>query len=384
VHDLTEKHTTKNILLHLTASEYGGVETHVYSLALALATRGVRVVLATQRKFELNKLWTNDLVRAGVDIVAPPPLIKSFPGNSALIIARLWLMLRLRARSFDWVIGNGHGGAYLWMKRFVKPTGQFWWHEYWYGVPTRGDDYTQYAIPPAMAFGWKMRRMVAALDGITTGCERARKNLVDVQGFTGPITIIPPLSYLETSIPAVDKHYDQDTPLNIVMVGRMGFGKGVLALLEAWGKIDIGPGHLHLYGVLSDDFRKRIAPHADNPTVHIHGSFARENLFSILSNSDMGLMLSIEEGYGLVALEYMASGLPFVMTDCGAAVEFTEHNPDAMMIPVSIEGIQEGIATMAYRIRANEVSRKRLQQLYVDKFSLEKSLKLHIDHLLGE
>jgi glycosyltransferase involved in cell wall biosynthesis len=126
---------------------------------------------------------------------------------------------------------------------------------------------------------------------------------------------------------------------------------------------------------------KRRYEHAER--IHFHGPFDRADLPKILAKADLGLMLSIEEGYGLVAWEYMACGLPFVMTDCGAAPEFTQGNPDVIMVPVSLEGIRRGIEEMARRLRSGQVSRRRLQKFHQDKFSFEIGAAEHVKTMLG-
>jgi len=371
----------KQILIHLTADAYGGVETHVYYLSLALVKAGMSVTLVSHRKLALNSDWTCNLIRSGVRMIQPPSLARRLPGSLALLPAQLNLMCQLKAYSFDVVIGNCHGGAFRFMKRFVKPGGLFLWYEYWYGVPTHGDSYMEYVTPQSKVFALPMRRMVEQLDGIVTGCERARQNLRTVQQVRAPIEIIPPLTQLENATEAIERMYTQDSTLRLVMVGRMGFGKGVLALLQIWQKLEIGSAELHFWGPISNEFAARIQPYSADPRIFFHGSFIRSDLAHILDAADIGLMLSIEEGYGLVAWEYMACGLPFVMTDCGAVDEFAAGNPDCIKVPVSLAGIRHGIQEMAQRVRTNQVSRSRLQALHRARFSHEKNVAAHLRFL---
>jgi len=374
----------KRVLIHLTASPYGGVETHVYYLSLALAANGADVTLTSQRKFDLNAEWTHDLLRAGVHIVAPPAKARRLPGPVGLLLSRAVLSVRLQAKSFDRVVGQGHGGAFSWMKRFVRPSGLFLWHEYWCGVPTHGDNYIEYQVPPPVIFPWKMQQMVKQLDAIVTGCERARRNLEQVQQVSMPIRIIPPLTHIEKPQPAIDRPYGANSKLRIVMITRIGFGKGVGALLDVWGTLDIGDAELHFHGPIDSKFgASMIQRYTNNEKVHFHGRFSRANLPIILADADLGLMLSIEEGYGLATWEYMACGLPFIMTDCGAAEEFTQDNPDAIMVPVSRDGIRAGIVEMVRRIRSGQTSRVRLQAHHQRRFSYQQNVAQHVKAMLG-
>jgi glycosyltransferase involved in cell wall biosynthesis len=372
------------ILIHLTAGQYGGVETHVYYLSLALVAAGAQVTLVSQRKLDLNTDWTSSLKGAGVRIIRPPKIAKHLPGPLGLVASRIALLWRLRGKRFDLVIGQGHGGAYAWMRRFVQTGGQFLWHEYWYGVPMRADNYTEYKVPSPEKLSWKMQRMLDQLDGIVTGCERSRKNLIEIQNVRIPIQIIPPLTRIEPVSQATERIYNHDSILNITIVGRMGYGKGLGALLEVWKTLDIGKAHLHIYGPISSEFGHLMQQrYSNDKTITFHGSFDRANLPGILRESDIGLMLSIEEGYGLVVWEYMACGLPFVMTDCGAAQEFTSDNPDAILIPVSEEGVRDGITEMVRRVRSGQTSRIRLQEFHAKKFSFDMIAAQHVKSLLS-
>jgi glycosyltransferase involved in cell wall biosynthesis len=224
-----------------------------------------------------------------------------------------------------------------------------------------------------------MRRMVSRLDAVVTGCERARRNLEAAQCVSAPLTLIPPLTHLAGVPVAVERPYDEACRVRIVMTGRMGFGKGLGALLRVWDGLKIGDAELHLHGPLDSDFAQRAARRTEeHRQVHFHGPFEREALPAILSQADLGLMLSIEEGYGLVVWEYMACGLPFVTTDCGAADEFTVGNPDAMKVPVSEEGIRVGIEAMVRALRENRLSRPRLQALHRRSFSYERAAAMHV------
>jgi glycosyltransferase involved in cell wall biosynthesis len=262
----------------------------------------------------------------------------------------------------------------------VSPSGRFLWYEYWDGLPTKGDVYKGYGAVAPEGFPARMVRMIGSLDGIVAGCERARTNLRTIQGVRQPIRIVPPLTRLDS--PHVeDRAYDADTQLNVVMVGRLGRGKGVEVLLvDIWPRLSIGPALLHLHGEFEDpDLKVRLeSVAASHPSMRLHGGFERRKLAAILEGADLGLMLSIEEGYGLVTCEYMAAGLPFVMTDVGAAPEFTRANPDAILVAVDPSAIRDGITAMVARIRGGQTSRTRLARHYQATFSFDQIGAQHL------
>ena len=223
-------------------------------------------------------------------------------------------MLRMRPRSYDFVVGQGHGGAYRWVKRFVKRSGLFLWHEYWDGLPTKGDSYAGYHAPPPERLSARMFRMIEPLDGIVVGCERARSNLSHVQGLHKPIRIVPPLTKVDAGEISA-RRYDADTELSVLMVGRVGRGKGIEVRLDLWPTLTIGAATLELYGEFEDATLRVQAQSlaARDHSIRLHGGFKREDLSNILANADLGLMLSIEEGYGLV--EILAASFEFRLSN---------------------------------------------------------------------
>jgi glycosyltransferase involved in cell wall biosynthesis len=224
-----------------------------------------------------------------------------------------------------------------------------------------------------------MNRMIESVDGIITGCARGQANLRNIQLVRAAIRILPPLTRLD--IPQVtERSYDATTPINVVMIGRQGRGKGTELLLEIWHTLRAGPALLHIYGDCADAALRSHAQDtaARDPTIHLHGAYTHAQLPNILEGADIGLVLSAQEGYGLTACEYMAAGVPFVTTDVGAAPEFTRRNPDATIVPVEATAIREGIGEFAHRVRRGETSRKRLARHYQAAFSFDYSASQHL------
>jgi glycosyltransferase involved in cell wall biosynthesis len=295
-------------------------------------------------------------------------------------------MLRLRAHTFDVAIGQGHGGAFGFCRRFVRRGGWFVWHEYWCGVPTRGDHYESYERPQVAEFSRPMLRMIRRLDAVVTGSDLAAHNLTAVQGVTCPIAIVPPLTGLSSSVrfPVRDRTYSDGDVLHIGMVGRHGVGKGTTTLISLWSDLRVGPAVLHLYGPFEDKMLERslTSAAASVGTIKLHGPFERSELPRILSGLDLGLMLSVEEGYGLVLSEYMAAGVPFLATDTGAAPDLARDNPDALVVPVSAESVRDGMEALVRRIRSGGTSRSRLAARHVERYDPARWSSVHVRAVL--
>lgn len=376
------------VLIHLTARGTGGVETHSRELAMALSGASASVYVTSQRELNFDQVSQQRMLEGGIKLLAPPrprPSLAPIDRWRSLQVSRSYLEKHIEPNSFDLVIGQGHGAALSWTRRYLRPGGRLIWHEYWYGVPTRGDRYASFRAPQGERFGPMMRHMVRSVDAIVTGCVRSKVNLVEVQRIRCPIDVIPPLDSFMTSHRAKNRRYTRDAPLKVVMVGRQGRGKGTLALLNVWSELNLPNAELHIYGGASDPYVRDslMKASADAKSVFWHGSFLSEDLEKILTSADLGLFTSVEEGYGLVACEYMAAGLPFVMTDVGASHEFGEGNPDCIVSAVDTASLMRAIREAVGSLRDNRLSRSRLQRFYLSRFHHQWILDRHLRYLIG-
>jgi len=79
-------------------------------------------------------------------------------------------------------------------------------------------------------------------------------------------------------------------------------------------------------------------------TNHIKWLGRREDVPKILATSDIGLLVSYEEGFSNSILEGMASELPMIVTDVGGNSEAIEHQKNGLLIkPHDLKGLGEAI-----------------------------------------
>ena len=125
-------------------------------------------------------------------------------------------------------------------------------------------------------------------------------------------------------------------PVRILFVGRVGIRKGVPALLRAFAPL-AGAAELHLVGPVEPDTKELLA-RLPSAGLTIHGAVPAERLPALYANADIFCLPSLEEGFPLVLLQAMASGLAVVTTpEAGAAdilsdsrhAGFARQYPDA-------------------------------------------------------
>ncbi len=168
-------------------------------------------------------------------------------------------------------------------------------------------------------------------------------------------------------------------------VGMLAASKNQMEALEAvnllvneWGETRF---HLSFAGIEEPDYTKRLHAYVDEHQLADYVSFLgeRSDINRLLTKMDVGLMLSTNEAFGRVTVEYMMQGLAVIASDSGANQEIVEDgisgkvyrlgNPQdlAQQIKQLIENRQEMLQIAANgRERALNLftSSKNTQQVY--------------------
>lgn len=116
-----------------------------------------------------------------------------------------------------------------------------------------------------------------------------------------------------------------------LFVGDVGLRKGALDLLEAWARLDLG-GRLVLVGWvddavarLVDGYRRRCAFETPGFLPDVAGAYAA---CSVL------VLPSLEDGFGLAALEAMAAGRPVIVSEHTGVRDVVREGTDGFVVPV--------------------------------------------------
>lgn len=358
------------VLIHVNAERFGGTETHVFYLCRALRAHGVDVTVTGLRTLEMSQEWRHELQELGVHIVFPPLPSMLLPLKLVPLVALLRLLFLLPLRRYDCLVGQGLGAAFLRLRLFLKTDGFLVWHEHGAGGrPTEEGYEDRLGRDTVRRFAPRLQRMLTAVDGIIVGSEVARDNLVNIQGATRPIRIIPPLDGVQLDGMGGVASPDPGGTLKVVHLGRIAERKGIQELLKVWKELQIGEAELHLYGPISPWASELLPEWRRIPGVHFHGPLSRDGIPSMAASASFAVIPSMCEGFGLAAYEFMALGLPFVMTDTGAAREFGRDNPDCVICERSMPSLREAMLRMAQLVRSGAVSRERLRGFWLDHYS---------------
>lgn len=130
-----------------------------------------------------------------------------------------------------------------------------------------------------------------------------------------------------------------DLPLNmkiVISVGQFTHRKGFDILLDAWKSVDIPDALLVIIGGGEDknSYLEMIKKEKIN-NVHILDFKPKQELFNYYSASDLFVMTTREDIWGLVINEAMACGLPVITTNkCVAGLELIEDGENGYIVPI--------------------------------------------------
>jgi glycosyltransferase involved in cell wall biosynthesis len=116
--------------------------------------------------------------------------------------------------------------------------------------------------------------------------------------------------------------------LTVLFVGVCAVRKGLHFALDAWLRSPAhGNGTFLIAGEFLPDYREKLASQLSHPSVRVLGH--RTDIPELMRKSDITVLPSIEEGFGLVCAEAMGSGsVPLVSEAC---TDLCRHMHNAMV-----------------------------------------------------
>ncbi len=134
----------------------------------------------------------------------------------------------------------------------------------------------------------------------------------------------------------------------ILYVGRIVREKGIFTLLDAFEKLRKQGKDVSLVlvgeGPLKEDLAKEVLRRKLNDRVKLAGFVDEKKLVSLYNSSDVFVLASHYEPFGMVALEAMASRIPVVVSDVGGLSEIVEDGITGVKVPASDpRALAEGI-----------------------------------------
>jgi glycosyltransferase involved in cell wall biosynthesis len=107
------------------------------------------------------------------------------------------------------------------------------------------------------------------------------------------------------------------SPVRVLYVGKLSRSKGIPWLLRALRRIDVPEWELHLVGRGGGEEGAECLRQAKalRQRVHIYGAQSHHDVASLMKLAHVLVLPSLQEAFGLVILEALASGCRIVATD---------------------------------------------------------------------
>lgn len=116
--------------------------------------------------------------------------------------------------------------------------------------------------------------------------------------------------------------------------------------------------------------------------VTIHGYIANDDLPGLLEKFDLYVVPSLEESFGVSAIEAMAMGIPLVTSDADGLKEVVRHGIDGLVVPKANEhelakAIVELIDNASLRKKMSLAVRERVELLYNWDDNVDSMIKIY-------
>ncbi len=193
---------------------------------------------------------------------------------------------------------------------------------------------------------------------IICASEYVKKSILETHdGFTNKIHVVP---YGVDSRVFYYKKKPQRKVFKFLFVGQCAARKGLYNLLSAW-RNGIENSRLEMAGFsVSEDMMQNIS----KKNILLHGRVSRMQLVHIMQDADCLIFPSISEGYGLVLLQSLSCGTPFIASYNSAAPDLINTIGAGITIdPLSILDIRDKMQDIASNRRLNKEWQSNCQRV---------------------
>ena len=159
----------------------------------------------------------------------------------------------------------------------------------------------------------------------------------------------------------------------LITVGRLVARKGLKQLIEIFSKLDNEKVRLIIVGSGPEEYALRNLTNEYNIShkIMFSGQVDEKEKLKLLDISDIYVSTSQHEGFGLVFLEGMATGLPVVCYDHGGQTDFLEDGATGFVIGLNdTETFRAGLARLIedsqMRNRIGTENLRRVEEYYIE------------------
>jgi N-acetyl-alpha-D-glucosaminyl L-malate synthase BshA len=223
-------------------------------------------------------------------------------------------------------------------------------------------------------------------DGVTAVSESLRTATCRELAVHGPIDVIPNFldcsTYRRVAEPRLRGHYADESTRIVTHMSNFRPVKRIDSVVDVFARIAARvPCVLLLAGDGPEVATARRLARQLGVAERVHLLGAQENVLPLLSISDLFLLPSEQESFGLAALEAMACDVPVVASNAGGLPEVIEHGVTGFLHPV---GDVEAMAASGIALLTDLALHRRIAaaaaQLVRERFCAERIVPMYEAH----
>jgi glycosyltransferase involved in cell wall biosynthesis len=203
-----------------------------------------------------------------------------------------------------------------------------------------------------LAWWLYQRRVLEAADMFHVTSDRERDD-VRALGLRQPVAVVP----FGIDVPEACPVRTNSGPLTALFLSRIHPIKGILDLVHAWGQVRPAGWRLVIAGPDECGHTAEVAAAVKQlglaESVSLRGACWGADRDSLMDASDLFVLPSHSENFGLIVAEACARGLPVITTQ-GTPWRSIQDNGCGWWVPVGVEGLSEGLQE-ACRLERSEL-----------------------------
>jgi glycosyltransferase involved in cell wall biosynthesis len=206
-------------------------------------------------------------------------------------------------------------------------------------------------------------------DAITVGSNFARRSFVEEGVAAEKVHVIPYGVQLEAfgrvaeAPPEGLRGSGEPAGFNVLFAGSVSLRKGVPYLLEAFQRLRHPAKRLRLVGAL-DASMKQLLHRLPLENVELLGPLPRSELARWMGQSQVLVLPSIEDGFGLVMAEAMACGCPVISSTNTGGEDLYSDGVEGFIVPIRDSG---ALADRMQRMADDTTLQRRMSAAALDR-----------------
>ncbi len=324
----------KTIRIIITSLDFGGTERHLLQVLPRLKKLGWLPVIHTLRSDSAMMSAFKDV---GIDVISPKK-ITFLPGKLSKFLEVIASMCKLRqvlAQDKNCIAHFFLSQAYVLGMMAAKLSG----HKGPKIMSRRSLNHYQKSVP---FFGRLERKTHKSADLFLANSNAVKKNLLDEGIQENQIRLIQNGIDLDTFNNVENKNIHKTLGIDsntfiMTMTANLIAYKGHMDLLEALSLIKDKISKKWMLLLIGRDrgVQNQLEQKAQDLNLGAHIRFLglRADIPQILSESNLGILCSHEEGMPNAVMEYMASSIPVIATAVGGIVELVDDGKTGFLVP---------------------------------------------------